>query len=136
MATIVNGTDLRFYIGGTAIGEATSCTLSITRETRQTITKDNVAEWTSFEPGQKSATMTAEGLVSYDTTNEKVTDLFTALDNGTVLVCRFTDDTATHPYWEASVLCTSLEIGAPVNDNSTYSATFTVRGAITQGTES
>lgn len=136
MATIVNGTNLRFYLGGTAIGEATSCTMNLTREVRETLTKDNVGSWTSIEVGRKSGTMEAEGLVSYDTTNESVSDLFTAFDNGTYLVCRFTDDNNGNPYWEATVLCTSFSIAAPVEENSTYSATFTVRGAVSQGTES
>lgn len=136
MATIVNGTNLRFYLGGTAIGEATSCTMDLTREVRETLTKDNVGSWTNIEVGRKSGTMTAEGLVAYDTANYGIDDLFTAFDNGTYLVCRFTDDTPTHPYWEATVLATSFSIGAVVEENTTYTATFTVRGAPSQGTES
>jgi Phage major tail protein 2. len=136
MATIVNGTDLRFYFDGVAIGEATSCTLNLTRETRETLTKDNVASWTQFEAGRKSGTCDIEGLISYDTTNKKVSDIFTAFDSGTVVVMRFTDDTATHPYWESSVIFTSLTFAGTVEENSTYSATGTITGAVTQGTES
>jgi len=39
---IINGTDLRVYKDGTtAIGEATSATLSVTREMRNILTKDS-----------------------------------------------------------------------------------------------
>lgn len=135
MATIVNGTNLRFYWEGTAIGEATSCTINLSRETRETLTKDNVASWTQYEAGRKSGTCDFEGLISYDTTSTDVTDIFTAFNNGTAITMRFTDDTATHPYWECDVIITSLSFSGAVEENSTYSATGTITGAVTQGTE-
>lgn len=136
MATIVNGTNLRIYLGGVAIGEATSCTLEMSMETRDTLTKDNVGSYTNVEPGRRSATLSTDGLISYNTANKKVSDLTTAFNAGTTLVARYTDDTATHPYWEGSIIVTQLTMTSAVEENSTYSATFTVKGAITEGTES
>jgi hypothetical protein len=75
-------------------------------------------------------------MFSYDTTNKKFSDLFTAFDNGTLLLLRFTTDETSDTYWEGSGYITSLNLSAPVEDNTTYSATFTVNGAITSGTES
>ena len=135
MATVINGTNLRFYWEGVAIGEATSCTLNLTRETRETLTKDNVASWTQYQPGRKSGTCDFEGLISYDTTNTDVGDIFTAFDNGTSITMRFTDDTATHPYWECEVIITSMTMAGSVEENATYSATGTITGAVTKGTE-
>ena len=135
MATVINGTNLRFYWEGTAIGEATSCTLNLTRETRETLTKDNVASWTQYQPGRKSGTCDFEGLISYDTTNTDVGDIFTAFDAGTSITMRFTDDTATHPYWECEVIITSMTMAGSVEENATYSATGTITGAVTKGTE-
>jgi len=136
MATIVNGTDLRFYKGGVAIGEATSCSMDLSLEVRETLTKDNVGSWIRNEAGRRSGTMQAEGLVSYDTTNEDVTDLFTTFNNGDTVIIRFTTGDPGTPYWEASVICTGLSMSAAVEENSSYSATFTVTGAVTLGTES
>jgi len=139
MATsgIVNGTDLRIYMGGVAIGHATTCSLDMTRETRETLTKDAPGGgWGTAEVGRKSATLSTDGMFSYDTTNKKFSDLFTAFDNGTLLLLRFTTDETSDTYWEGSGYITSLNLSAPVEDNTTYSATFTVNGAITSGTES
>ena len=134
MATIINGTNLRIYLGGVAIGEATSCSLDLSMETRETLTKDNVGSYTSVEPGRRSATLSTEGLVSYNTANKKVTDLVTAFNNGETMIARFTTGVATIPYWEGSVILSAMTISAAVEENATYSATFTVKGAITQGT--
>lgn len=139
MATsgIVNGTDLRIYMGGVAIGHATTCSLDLTRETRETLTKDAPGGgWATAEVGRKSATLSTDGMFSYDTTNKKFSDLFTAFDNGTLLLLRFTTDETSDTYWQGSGYITSLNLSAPVEDNTTYSATFTVNGAITSGTES
>ena len=139
MATsgIVNGTDLRIYMGGVAIGHATTCSLDMTRETRETLTKDAPGGgWATAEVGRKSATLSTDGMFSYDTTNKKFSDLFTAFDNGTLLLLRFTTDENGDTYWQGSGYITSLNLSAPVEDNTTYSATFTVNGAIVTGTES
>jgi len=139
MATsgIVNGTDLRIYMGGVAIGHATTCSLDLTRETRETLTKDAPGGgWATAEVGRKSATLSTDGMFSYDTSNKKFSDLFTAFDNGTLLLLRFTTDENGDTYWQGSGYITSLNLSAPVEDNTTYSATFTVNGAIVTGTES
>jgi hypothetical protein len=126
--TYVNGTDLRFYLGGVAIGGATSCSMELSVETREALTKDDVGGWATFEVGRKSGTMTAEGLMSNDTPNFLVSQLFTALKDGTILEIAFTDETPGNASWEASVICTGLNVSAPVEENTTYSATFTIRG--------
>ena len=134
MANIVNGTNLRFYWEGDPIGEATSCTVNLSRETREVLTKDNVSSWTAYLAGRKSGTVDFEGLIAYDTTNTAVTDIFTAYDNGTSITMRFTDDTATHPYWEAEVIITSMTMTGAVEENATYSAKWTITGAVTMTT--
>lgn len=134
--TIVNGTNLRFYLGGVAIGEATSCTFSLTKSQREILTKDNAGQYTRFAGAQKTLTGTAEGLIAYDTANYGVDDIFTAFDNDTELICRFTTGTAGEPYWEASVKFTDLEFASVVNENATYTASMRGTSSVTQGTES
>ena len=134
---IVNGTNLRIYMSGVAIGHATSCTLDMTRETRETLTKDAPGGgWATSEVGRKSATLSTDGLLSFDTSNKKVSDLFTAFDNGTLLLLKFATSVQGDTYWQGSGYITALNINTPVEDNSSFSATFTVSGAITQGTNS
>ena len=89
MATVVNGTNFRIYASGIAIGEATNCTMSLSTETRETLTKDNVASYTSAEPGRRSGTLQSEGLIAFDTTNLGIDDLFTHYNAGTKLVVKF-----------------------------------------------
>lgn len=138
MATtgIVNGTDLRFYLGGTVIGHATSCSISMSMEPREILTKDLVGSFTSAKPGRRSFSGSAEGLVAFDAPGQKVSDLVTAYLADDALLIRFTTDVNGDTYWEGSVHITSVELGAPVEDNSTYSVAFTGVGALTQGTES
>lgn len=139
MATtgVVNGTDLRIYVGGTAIGRATTCSLSVSREQREILDKDSPGGgWLQYAPGRKSGTMSTDGFVAYDTANETVGDLFTFLDNGSALVLRFTTDEAGDNYWEASGFVSSWALNAPVEENSTYSIEFQLTGAVTKGTES
>lgn len=138
MATtgIINGTLLRIYKDGVAIGHAVTCSLDVSMATRETLTKDLPgAGWTTFEPGKKSGTLSTDGLVAFDTPNESVMDLFDALDNNEVLVIRFdTGGETGDPFWQGTGYCTAFNMGATVEENVTYSATFTVSGAVVKGT--
>ncbi len=132
---IINGTDLRVYNGATAIGEATSATLSVTREMRNILTKDSPnSGWVSNKPGSKSATLTVEALYSETTTNVQPDVLFDALNNGTVLALSLKTSTSGYNFYSFSAYCTSFEVSSPVEDNVSYSATFTVSGAVYRGT--
>ena len=132
---IINGTDLRVYNNTTAIGEATSATLSITREMRNILTKDSPSSgWVSNKPGSKSATLTVEALYSETSNNVQPDVLFDALNNGTVLALTLKEGTAGYNFYSFSAYCTSFEISSPVEDNVSYSATFTITGAIGRGT--
>lgn len=141
MATsgIINGTLLRIYYAGTAIAYATNCTLSITRELRETLSKDTPGNgWRTVSVGQKSGTLTTEALYSDSgdsSTNVQAADLFTLLDNGTPMVLVMTTDVAGDTNYQCTGYCTNLELNAPVEENSTFSATFEISGAITKGTE-
>ncbi|MBK7873916.1 MAG: hypothetical protein IPJ74_26325 [Saprospiraceae bacterium] len=140
MATtgIINGTNLRIYRNGVAIAHAVTCTLDFTMEPRETLTKDLPgAGWTKIAPGRKSATLTTDGLIAYDSANETVMDLFDVFSADTLLALRFdTGGESGDPYWDGSGYCTALNMGATVEENATFSATFTVDGQVTRGTNS
>jgi|SRR6056297_624092 len=135
---VINGTNLRMYIGSTPIAYATSCTLSFSRELRETIHKDNPGSgWAESEPGQKSGTLTVEALYNEDgTTNNYETPrtLFDALDDGTELSCTVETGIDGDNIYTFSAFCTEYEVTASVEENATYSASFTITGAVTMST--
>lgn len=139
MATtgIVNGTSLRLYKDSTAIGHATTCELQVSREQREILTKDSPGGgWREGKPGRKSFTMSTEALFSYDTANVAPSALFDALNNGTLMLFRFTTSSSGDTYWEGSAYCTSWAVNAVVEENVSYTATFEGNGALSSGTES
>lgn len=135
---VINGTNLRLYIGSTPIAYATSCTLSFSRELRETIHKDNPGSgWAESEPGQKSGTLTVEALYNEDgTTNNYETPrtLFDALDDGTELSCTVETGVSGDNIYTFSAFCTEYEVTAAVEENATYSASFTITGEVTMST--
>jgi predicted secreted protein len=138
MATtgVVNGTDLRVYKGGTVIGRATTCNFNVSADMREILDKDNVGGFRQYTPGAMSGTMSTDGFVAFDSPNETVGEMFTAMKNKTLMVCRFTTDEAGDTYWEASAYISSFGLSAAVEDNSTYSVEFQLTGEVTTGTES
>lgn len=137
MAT-VSGTNLRIYKGTDPYGYATSCTLSMSIETREEISKDSSGSWSDVSVDTKSATLSFEGFFSEDTTInaaavESTTDLFTDFNAGTSISWRFTTDVSTEVVYSGSGYITDLTFTANVGETATYSGTITVTGAITQG---
>lgn len=134
----VNGTDLRLYADGNPIGYATSCTLSLSRETRETVHKDNVGGYSTFEGGKRSASISFEHFYAEDQTLNSATvnsvvDLFD-LYAGDSFTWRFSDDVTGHTEFSGSALLTELSFSAPVEENATSSGSFTVTGAVTKST--
>lgn len=134
---IINGSLMRLYKDGTAIGAATSCNMTVGREIRETIHKDNPnGGWREVETGRKQATLTTEALYSLDTANVAPGTLFDALDNGTLMLFKFTTDVSGDDYYQGSAYCTQFDVNAVSEENTTYSCTFEITGAVTRGTES
>ena len=133
---IINGTLMRLYKDGTAIGAATTCNMTTARALRETIHKDNPGTgWREVEVGQKTATLSTEALYSLDTANVTPGTLFDALDNGTLMLFKFTTDVSGDDYYQGSAYCTQFDINAVVEENTTYSCTFEITGAVTRATE-
>lgn len=136
---VVKGKNLRIYIGGNAIGYATSCSISMSAETLETISKDSAGNgWANNEVGNKSASLAFEGFFSEDTTInsntvKSIEDLFTTFSADTAVSWTFTTNVSTERQLSGSGYITQLDETAPVDGNATYSGTITVDGAITQG---
>lgn len=150
MATtgIINGTDFRIYIddgdGLTAIAYATNCTADFSRDLRESVTKDSTGGgqtgWRTVRPGQKSATISGEGLLAFDAdsnaNHKPVSSLFNLFDDGTRISWRFTTDVSGDQFLSGSGYITALNFGAGAEEDVTYSYTIEVDGTTYQGNES
>lgn len=139
--SVISGTLLRIYDDTAALGYATSCSLDVSVETRETISKDSAGSWAENEAGKISATLSFEGFASEDqtinsNTVKSIEDIFTKVAAKTAVDWRFTTDATGEIEYSGSGYFTSFNISSPVEENATYSGTITVTGAITQGTVS
>jgi len=137
--SIMNSTDVVIQISedsGTSydiIGRATSASLSVSMETRDTTTKDS-AGWQENLEGLKSWSLSGDGLVTYSIAGDYDTpdDLFTLLNNRTLVKVKFGSATSGEIDYTGDAYLVSYEQEAGVEENVTYSFSFTGTGALTQ----
>jgi len=137
--SIMNSTDVVIQIsedGGTTydiIGRATSASLSVSMETRDTSSKDS-AGWQENLEGLKSWSLSGDGLVTYSITGDYDTpdDLFTLLSNRTLVKVKFGSATSGEIDYTGDAYLVSYEQEAGVEENVTYSFGFTGTGVLTQ----
>jgi TP901-1 family phage major tail protein len=137
--SIMNSTDVVIQIsedGGTTydiIGRATSASLSVSMETRDTTNKDS-AGWQENLEGLKSWSLSGDGLVTYSITGDYDTpdDLFTLLSNRTLVKVKFGSATSGEIDYTGDAYLVSYEQEAGVEENVTYSFGFTGTGVLTQ----
>lgn len=136
MATtgVTNGRNMRFFDGGTALGFATECSLSFSREMRELAHKDVTGNWIEKAPGAMSGSGSTSGL--YAESNNAAESLFTKMNAGTALTLTFTTDVTGDQVWTGTAYITSLELNAPDNENVTYSVSFEFSGAVVMSTVS
>lgn len=135
MATtgIVRGNDLLLYMDGNPIVCTTEAAFSFSRTITDAICKDNDGA-KQITLGGTEGTFTVSGLWKFDGAYQ-IEDLMTAFLNGTLLTARWTTDVTGDFYLEASVYITDISGQSNVNDSVTFSATFSITGAITKGDE-
>jgi len=137
--SIMNSTDVVIQISeddGTTydiIGRATSASLSVSMETRETTTKDS-AGWQENLEGLKSWSLSGDGLVTYSISGDYDTpdDLFTILSNRTLVKVKFGSATSGEIDYTGDAYLASYEQEAGVEENVTYSFSFTGTGTLTQ----
>ena len=135
----MNSTDVVIQISeddGTSydiIGRATSASLSVSMETRDTTTKDS-AGWQENLEGLKNWSLSGDGLVTYSISGEYDTpdDLFTLLSNRTLVKVKFGSATSGEIDYTGDAYLVSYEQEAGVEENVTYSFGFTGTGVLTQ----
>ena len=141
--SIMNSTDVVIQIsedGGTSydiIGRATSASLSVSMETRDTTSKDS-AGWQENLEGLKAWSLSGDGLVTYSISGDFDTpdDLFTLLSNRTLVKVKFGSATSGEIDYTGDAYLVSYEQEAGVEENVTYSFGFTGTGVLTQASVS
>jgi len=124
----INGTNLLVYIGGTAIGCATSSSISLNMSTIDTTCKDS-AGWTDGIAGLRDWSIDTEALTQFDATYG-FNDLVTAWKNRTLVTVRFSTNVTGDEYFEGTAYITSLSEDAPMEDVTTFSVSFTGVGEL------
>lgn len=129
---VINGTLLRVYVNGTAIAKTTSSELSITKNTRDTSSKDS-GSWTNRLYARGEWEITGDYLQAEDSTYG-LDDLFALVENETIVTVKMSSEVSGDKYFTGSALITSLNRSAPDQDNVTGSFTFQSDGALSIAT--
>ncbi len=134
MATvgIVDGHDMRWFINGTAVAQALTCSINFTAETRKSTNKDSTGSWSVIKIGEKSFTGSVE---AHYAEGESYETLWAAFIAGTSLTMEFTTGVSGDLYDNCTVFITSLERSAADNEDVTFTATFEGSGAPSRDTE-
>ena len=138
-AGVINGTNLRFYVAGDVVGHATSCTMSLSMEIRETLDKDSVSGYAGGAAGQRSGSLSFEGLGSEDISLNSadvasMATLLTQFSSDTAFAWKFTTDATGDVSVTGNGLISDISISAAVEENATLSGTVTMIGAPTFGT--
>lgn len=148
--SVIKGGDLMLFVNGTSIGYATSHTLSINADTKETSTKDSGGKWQTSEVGILSWTASSENLMSNDQEGVGYRELVNYMINKTPITGVFAlegnsvapaklDNVPTGGWtaqntntFSGTMIITSVELNAPNGENATFTVQFTGTGALTQ----
>ena len=133
-----NGSDMLLYVDGKAVGSCTSHSTVFTSETKERAVKPvasaSIASglWKKKGIIGQSVSITAEGLVFYNETENGFADLLAAWKAGkSVDVKCMERENSDKPYLTGKFVIASLERTDPAQDDSTYSISLENDGEIT-----
>ena len=135
--TSLSGTDFIVQVdsgaGYVTLGTSTSCSISMSLETRDTTSKSS-AGWSESLYGLRSWSVDVESLLTFDAAN--VMHLFDVYNGRTVCTVKFIQaSTVTgDAFYSGTALLTSLSADAPMEDSMTYSASFQGSGILADTT--
>tara|TARA_R100001440_G_scaffold23448_2_gene38214 strand:- start:6812 stop:7243 length:432 start_codon:yes stop_codon:yes gene_type:complete len=140
MATdgVINGTKFGVYAAGTKIAFATSASISINHNLRDTSTKDS-GGWREQLEGQRDFEVSVEGMLIFTNldgsaiTGLTINELYTNyIGTRTVFELKFSTEVTGDIKWTGQAFMTSISLDTPNEDSSTVSASFSGTGALTQ----
>lgn len=150
--SVIKGGDLMLFVGGKSIAYATSHTLTISADTKETSSKDSGGKWQTSEVGVLSWTCSSENLCGdteagigfdelfeYMVARKPITGVFALEGDSTDYEDNKLDSVPTNG-WKAKagdgytgqMIITNLEKNAPNGENATIKVDFTGVGALTK----
>lgn len=122
-----NGSDMLLYVGGKAIGSCTSHTTTFNSETKERAVKPVATAamasglWKKKGVVGLSYSISGEGLVFYDETENGYKELFALWKAGSSIEVKCMERESETPYLVGKCVIASLERTDPAQDDSTYS---------------
>ena len=139
---VLNGTKFAVYAAGTKIAYATTASISINHNLRDTSTKDS-GGWRDQLEGQRDWEVSVDGMLIFVdgsggaiaglTANELYSSY---IATRTEFELKFSTEEAGDIKWTGNAFMTSLSMDTPNEDSSTWSASFSGTGTLTQATVS
>lgn len=127
----INGSDLLLSIGGKAVGHCSSHTLTFNSETKDRAVKPVATAgkgsglWKDKGVTALSISISAEGLRSYDETENGYTEISALWGAGTTVdVLAYKRGGDTSPYVKGKFVIDSVEETSPAQDDATYSVSL------------
>lgn len=147
---IIQGGDLMLFINNKSIGYATSHSLSISADTKETSTKDSGGKWQTSEVGIISWTASSENLYANEAQGMTYSGLFDAMvartpidavftlkDNSTNLETGKSDEVPTGGWtpkansgYQGKVIITSIELNASNGEAASFTVQFQGTGEL------
>lgn len=137
-----NGSDMLLYVGGKAIGSCTSHTTTFNSETKERAVKPVATAamasglWKKKGVVGLSYSISGEGLVFYDETENGYKSLFALWKAGASVEVKCMERESETPYLVGKCVIASLERTDPAQDDSTYSISLENDGEPTKLDES
>lgn len=140
MATdgVINGTKFGVYVAGTKVAYATSASISMNHNLRDTSTKDS-GGWRDQLEGQRDWEVSVEGMLIFTnldgtavtglTANELYSSYIYAR---TQFELKFSTEVTGDIKWTGQAFLTSLSADTPNEDSSTWSGSFSGTGELVQ----
>ena len=135
--SVMNSTDVVIQVSSDdvtyeIVGKMTSASLAVSMATRDTSTKDS-AGWMEVLEGQKSWTLSGEGLVVYSNSGKATPDdLFTFVSNRSLVYIKFGSTTTDEIAYSGQGYFTEFSNDAGFEDNATFSFSFQGSSTLTQ----
>tara|TARA_R110002110_G_scaffold83648_3_gene217224 strand:- start:545 stop:931 length:387 start_codon:yes stop_codon:yes gene_type:complete len=125
---IQNATAVTLSIGGVLMAHATSASLSISRDLRDSTTKSSLG-WSQSLAGLMSWEMSGDAFVDITETTTGLAACFDLLVGGAEVVLVFAVDSINYT---GNALITSVSADAGVEENTSFSVSFTGTAALTK----
>tara|TARA_R110001583_G_scaffold41335_2_gene131600 strand:+ start:7524 stop:7955 length:432 start_codon:yes stop_codon:yes gene_type:complete len=142
MATdgVINGTKFGVYVAGTKVAYASSASISMNHNLRDTSTKDS-GGWRDQLEGQRDWEVSVEGMLIFTNLDGTAVTGLTAdelystyIYARTQFELKFSTDVTGDIKWTGQAFLTSLSADTPNEDSSTWSGSFSGTGELVQAT--